>query len=100
SHSYTPTLSLTRRSSDLDLLVNNGIKGIFICGSTGEGPSLTVSERKELAEAFVAAAAKRLKVFVHVGHNSLEDAMELARHAEQRSEERRGGKEWSWRGER
>ncbi len=67
----------------VDLLVNNGIKGIFICGSTGEGPSLTVSERKELAEAFVAAAAKRLKVFVHVGHNSLEDAMELARHAEQ-----------------
>src|SRR5690606_41856105 len=66
-----------------DILVNNGVKGIWICGCTVEGPSLTGSERKELAEAFVAAAAKRLKVFVHVGHNSLEDAMELARHAEQ-----------------
>ncbi|QEC52401.1 N-acetylneuraminate lyase [Anseongella ginsenosidimutans] len=67
----------------VDLLVNNGITGIFICGSTGEGPSLTVSERKELAEAFVDAAGKRLKVFVHVGHNSLADARDLAAHAQQ-----------------
>lgn len=67
----------------VDLLVNNGITGIFICGSTGEGPSLTVDERKELAEAFVGASRKRLKVFVHVGHNSLTDARDLAAHAQQ-----------------
>src|SRR5690606_14041772 len=52
-------------------------------GSTGEGPSLSGSERKQLAEAFVEASAKRLKVFVHVGHNSLEEARELAAHAQQ-----------------
>ncbi|HYH57491.1 MAG TPA: dihydrodipicolinate synthase family protein [Anseongella sp.] len=67
----------------VDMLVNNGIKGIFICGSTGEGPSLSVRERKELAEAFIDAAGKRMKVFVHVGHNSLEEAKELAAHAQQ-----------------
>lgn len=67
----------------VDLLVHNGIKGIFICGSTGEGPSLTVAERKALAEAFIAAAAGRLKVFVHVGHNSLADARDLAAHAQE-----------------
>lgn len=67
----------------VDLLVNNGIKGIFICGSTGEGPSLSGAERKLLAEAFISAAAKRLKVFVHVGHNSLEEAKDLAAHAQQ-----------------
>lgn len=67
----------------VDLLVHNGITGIFVCGSTGEGPSLTVRERKELAEAFIGASGKRLKVFVHVGHNSLEEAKDLAAHAQQ-----------------
>src|SRR3546814_5850885 len=76
-------IDIDRIPAMVDLLVNNGIKGIFVCGSTGEGPSLTGSERKQLAKAFVEASAKRLKVFVHVGHNSLEEARELAAHAQQ-----------------
>ncbi len=65
----------------VEFLIRQGVVGIYLCGSTGEGPSLTVAERKELAGAFVNAAAKRLVTFVHVGHESLKEAAGLARHA-------------------
>lgn len=66
----------------VEKLIADGIKGIFICGSTGEGPSLTSDERMLLAEAFVKAVAKRIKIFVHVGHNSIAEAKVLAAHAQ------------------
>lgn len=66
-----------------DLLAASGVKGVFICGTTGESASLTTDERKAVAEAWVAAAAGRLKVIVHVGSNCAVDAIALARHAEQ-----------------
>lgn len=59
------------------------LTGVFVCGTTGEGPSLTLDERKRIAEAWVAEAGRDLPVTVHVGHNSLEEAKVLARHAEQ-----------------
>ena len=65
-----------------DLLAASGVKGVFICGTTGESASLTTDERKAVAEAWVAAAAGRLKVIVHVGSNCAADAIALARHAE------------------
>lgn len=55
--------------------------GIYLCGSTGQGPLMTVDERKALAEATVRAAAGRLPVMVHVGALRVEDAVDLARHA-------------------
>lgn len=66
-----------------DLLAASGVKGVFICGTTGESASLTTDERKAVAEAWVAAAAGQLKVIVHVGSNCAADAITLARHAEQ-----------------
>lgn len=64
-------------------LVEQGIAGAFICGTTGEGFSMTLEERKSVAEAWVKAAAGRLKIIVHVGHNCREDAAELAAHAQE-----------------
>ncbi len=62
-------------------LLDTGVRGIYACGSTGEGPSLTSQERAATAEAFVKAAAGRLPVIVQVGHNSLSEARALAEHA-------------------
>ncbi len=62
-------------------LVKDGVKGIFVCGSNGEGPNMTTAERMKLAEAFIAAAAKRILVIVHVGHSCIADARTLAAHA-------------------
>lgn len=65
-----------------DLLAESGVRGVFICGTTGESASLTTSERKAVAEAWTEASAGRLKVIVHVGSNCATDAVELARHAQ------------------
>jgi N-acetylneuraminate lyase len=64
-----------------DWLHREGVVGAFICGTTGEGPSLTVSERLQQAEAWVADAPEDLRVIVHVGHNSLPESKRLAEHA-------------------
>lgn len=77
------SLDLRKVPAVVEWLLDRGVKGIFVCGSTGEGLSLTIQERKSLAEAFVDAAAGRLAVFVHVGHNSIAEARELAKHAQQ-----------------
>lgn len=62
-------------------LANIGVSGAFICGTTGEGMSLTLDERKRLAEAWKEACHETLECIVHVGHCSVEDSRDLARHA-------------------
>jgi N-acetylneuraminate lyase len=63
-------------------LHNDGVVGAFVCGTTGEGISLSVEERMQVAERWVATAPKELRVIVHVGHASLIDCQCLARHAQ------------------
>ncbi len=65
----------------VEKLVADGLKGVFVCGSNGEGPNLTTEERMFTAAAFKEAAGKRLKIFVHVGHASIAESQELAQHA-------------------
>lgn len=57
-----------------------GVEGIFICGSTGEGCNLTTAERMRVAEEYVKHFPG--DVIVHVGHNCLQDAADLAAHAQ------------------
>ena len=63
------------------LLVNNGLKGVFINGSSGEGYMLTTDERMILAERWVSVAPKDFKVIVHVGSCCVKDSRKLAAHA-------------------
>lgn len=65
-----------------ELLLESGVSGVFVCGSTGEGHSLTVAERIAVTDAWVAAAKGRFPVVVHVGHNCQADARTLATHAQ------------------
>lgn len=63
------------------MLQKNGLKGVFINGSSGEGYMLNDDERKRVAEAWVKAAPKGFKVIVHVGSCCVRSSHELARHA-------------------
>ncbi|CAN5461155.1 dihydrodipicolinate synthase family protein [soil metagenome] len=65
-----------------EALVKDGVTGAFVCGTTGEGASLTVEERMAVAERWCAVRPAGFRVFVHMGHTSLRDAQTLARHAE------------------
>ena len=60
----------------------NGVHGVLVGGSTGEGPSLTGAERRRLAERWVEVAGG-LRVLIHVGHPSPRESSELTRHAAQ-----------------
>ena len=85
---YTPMQS-NGLSLDLDtlpkyasFLASRNITNIMPAGSNGESLSLTVPERKALAEAWVAAAKPHgLNVYMHVGSESLVESIELAQHA-------------------
>lgn len=68
-------------ASVTDRLIGNAISGLYVCGSTGEGPLLSSEERKRVAKAYIEAAQRRIPVIVHVGHDSLPEAQSLARHA-------------------
>jgi dihydrodipicolinate synthase/N-acetylneuraminate lyase len=57
--------------------------GLYALGWTGEGAHLSVSKRKQWAEAILGYGKDKLPVFIHVGYNAnLDDSAELAAHAE------------------
>lgn len=65
-----------------DMLVKNGLKGVFINGSSGEGYMLTEEERMKLAERWVEVAPENFKVIVHVGSTCVKSSSRLAEHAQ------------------
>ena len=67
------------------MLQKNGMQGVFINGSSGEGYMLTEEERMRLAEAWVEAAKAlptEFKVIVHVGSCCVRNSRMLAEHAQ------------------
>jgi len=74
-------LNLEQVPALVERLIADAAAGLYVCGSTGEGPSLTFDERQAVAEAYIRAAARRLPVIVQVGHDSLRQAQQLAAHA-------------------
>lgn len=65
----------------VELFVRQGLDGIYLVGSTGQWPMLSLGERCAIAERVVKTAAGRIPVMVHVGAIATDDACELARHA-------------------
>ena len=63
-------------------LINDGVKGIYVCGTTGEGIHCSVEERKAIAERWVSACNHKLDIIVHTGALSIVDTLELTRHAD------------------
>ncbi|PAA62349.1 hypothetical protein BOX15_Mlig017179g1, partial [Macrostomum lignano] len=68
------------------LLSQSGVRSVFVCGSTGEFPSLSLDERRRVLEAWCQARADGLidTVTAHVGTCCLKDTILLARHAVQK----------------
>ena len=60
-----------------------GAHGLFICGTYGSGPIMTLEERKLVHRITVEEVGGRLKVIAHVGTASTEQSVELARNAEE-----------------
>ncbi len=66
-----------------ELLKGNCVNGAFINGSTGEGVSLTLHEKKQVAEAWAGCTKNDtdFKVMPLVGGTCIADCIDLAKHA-------------------
>ena len=60
-----------------------GVKGLYVCGSSGECIYLKVKERRKILEAVMDEVGGELTVIAHVACNNTEDSRKLAAHAEE-----------------
>ncbi len=65
----------------VDFLVDAGVKGLFIGGTTGEGILLSGEERIKLHESAVDAIGGRIPALIHVGANTSSQSLRLVQHA-------------------
>lgn len=65
------------------LFINQGLDGIYLTGSTGQWPLLTLDERISIMDCVIKAANGRIPVMAHIGAVATEDAVLLARKAAQ-----------------
>lgn len=62
-------------------LLSDGVQGLFVCGTSGEFPFLSLEEREKLTDLVAAEASGRAAIIVHVGAPRPRDAIRLAQHA-------------------
>ncbi len=65
-----------------EYLIEKGVTGLYVGGSSGECIYQSVAERKLTLEHVVKAARGRIVIIAHVACNNTADSMELAAHAE------------------
>ena len=63
-------------------LLDKGVKGLYVCGSSGECIYQSKEERKLILEAVMEAVGGKMTIIAHVACNNTADSMELAAHAE------------------
>jgi len=62
--------------------IREGSDGVVPVGTTGESPTLSHDEHKQVVEIAVDAVAGRIPVIAGTGSNSTDEAIDLTRHAE------------------
>ncbi len=62
-------------------VLDGGVNGLYVTGSTGEGISMTEEERRLVAEVSVKTVAGKVPVIVHVGATATGACQRLASHA-------------------
>ena len=65
----------------IDWQIEEGIDGLVICGTTGEGSTLTDDEHKEAIKFAVERANKRVPIIAGTGSNDTAYALELTEYA-------------------
>ena len=87
---YTPVVTAFNRDRTLDIqankniydhLINGGVDGIVVMGSTGEFFALTTEQKKELIDLAVSYIDHRVEVFIGTSCMNVDDTVELANYA-------------------
>lgn len=75
-------VSTERALKAAQFYLEKGVKGLFLCGSSGEAFLLSVEEREKITEAICREFKDKMTIIVHVGAAATRDAVRLAKHAE------------------
>ena len=75
-------VSMERTKELTRYFIKKGVKGVYVCGSSGECIYQSKEERKQTLEAVMSEAKGKLTVIAHVACNNTAVSMELAAHAE------------------
>jgi 4-hydroxy-tetrahydrodipicolinate synthase len=67
----------------IDWQIDEGSDGLVPVGTTGESPTLSHDEHKQVVEVCIAVANGRVPVIAGAGSNNTREAVELASHAEE-----------------
>jgi dihydrodipicolinate synthase/N-acetylneuraminate lyase len=65
----------------VDFHIGASVQGLFVLGSTGQGPAMSIEERKKAAVTVLDQARSRVPVVIHVGTADADSTAELAAHA-------------------
>ncbi|MDA4129171.1 MAG: dihydrodipicolinate synthase family protein [Thaumarchaeota archaeon] len=65
----------------VEFTVSRGVHGLFVAGSAGMGPVMSVEQRKAVCESVVRKVARRVPVIVMVGAADTPTTVELGEHA-------------------
>ncbi len=75
-------VSSERTKQLVEFLIEKGVDGLYVGGSSGECIYLSKEERKQTLEAVMEVAKGRIAIIAHVACNNTKDSCELASHAE------------------
>jgi len=74
-------VDLPRTRQLVDFLLDHGVHGLMVGGTTGEGMLLSLEEREHLCEAVVEHVGGRAPIIAHTGCIGTADTLRLTRHA-------------------
>jgi dihydrodipicolinate synthase/N-acetylneuraminate lyase len=85
-----PMITPFDRNGELDVknleklleFLKDRVNGLYICGSYGSGPLMSLEERKRVAEVCVNVVDGKIPVIAHTGTTNTRDTVELTRHAQ------------------
>src|SRR5580700_5395595 len=65
----------------IEHILSGGVNGLFLLGTTGEGPSLSYRLRRELIERVCKQVGRRVPVLVAITDTSFVESLNVARQA-------------------
>lgn len=85
-----PMITPFKQNGDMDVeelkklvtFLKDNVDGLYICGSYGSGPLMSVAERKMVAEITKEVVNDKIPIVVHTGTTNTRDTVELTIHAE------------------
>jgi 4-hydroxy-tetrahydrodipicolinate synthase len=67
----------------VDRMLDEGASGFFICGTTGEGPSLSADEKIQFTEHMVSTVSKRAQILLQISCGDLTSTLKVAKKAKE-----------------